>query len=316
MENLNGKTAFITGGASGIGLAIAKACGKEGMNIIIADLRQNAIDEALPILKENGWPAVGIRLNVTDRAAYAKAVEDAVAAFGNIHLLVNNAGINAERGLLWEVSTSGTDLALSIIITAVLNGIRAVVPHMLEHGEVACVASTASKAGLLAAPQSGLYNLAKAAIISTMETLAEELEGTNVSASVFCPGLYKTNLRTSTNEVAAALLGDVEKVPSPPPQTGADRPLLPSQMVSVEDKDKIARHPDEAGERFIRGIKRGDLYILTHSEFKKGFKARADAILRAFPDEAPDELYVKSFEDLVYNPVFDKQTQVPAFKKG
>ena len=98
MENLRGKTAFITGGASGIGLGIAKAFAKEGMNIVIADMRQNAIDETLQLFEENGWPAFGVQLDVSDRAAYTKAVDAAEAKFGNIHLLVNNAGIGCTGG--------------------------------------------------------------------------------------------------------------------------------------------------------------------------------------------------------------------------
>ena len=107
MEQLTGKTAFITGGASGLGLGIAKACAKEGMNIVIADFRQKAIDEALPIFRDNGWTAHGIRLDVTDRAGYVKAADEAEAIFGKIHVLVNNAGIGIREGKVWEDDIQG-----------------------------------------------------------------------------------------------------------------------------------------------------------------------------------------------------------------
>ena len=309
MENLKGKTAFITGGASGIGLGIAKACAKEGMNVVIADMRQSAIDEVLPIFKENNWPAIGIRLSVTDRQAYSKAADEAEAAFGNIHLLINNAGIGCAGGPLWEVSHKETDLAISVNLTGVLNGIQEILPRMLRHGEGGHIVSTASKAALIPVPGCGLYNVTKQAVVGIMETLALDLDGTNVGASVFCPGGYETNLGKSSFEVTAELLGETSKLPPPPPPKDGE------EMPIIEGWDEVIRSADDAGERVVRGVKRGDLYILTHSEFKKGFESRANAILRAFPDEIPNKRYSEVFPLLTYNPVFDKQTQVPALHK-
>jgi len=310
MENLKGKTAFITGGASGLGLGIAKACAKEGMNVVIADMRQSALDEALTIFKENGWPALGLKLNVTDRGAYKKAADDAEAAFGSIHLLVNNAGIGCTGGPLWAVTPQETDLALSVNLTGVLNGIQEIVPRMLRHGEGGHIVSTASKAALIPVPGCGLYNLTKQAVVAIMETLAEDLAGTNIGASVFCPGGYRTNLGKSSIEITAELLCDAPKqAPPPPPKDGGAPP-------SLKDWDEVMRSPEDAGERVVRGIKRGDLYILTHSEFKKGFEARANAILRAFPDETPNPRYGEIFPMLTYNPIFDRQTQVPALERS
>ena len=307
MENLKGKTAFITGGASGIGLGIAKACAGEGMNVVIADMRQSAIDEALPLFKDNNWPVLGLQLDVTDRKAYAKAADDAEAAFGNIHLLVNNAGIGCANGPLWEVSHKETDLAVSVNLIAVLNGIQTIVPRMLGHGEDSHIVSTASKAALLPVPRCGLYNVTKHAVVTMMETLAMDLKGTNVGSSAFCPGGYHTNLGKSSAEVTAALLGEAVKAPPPPPppKDGEARP-------SREGWDEVIRSADDAGVRVVRGVKRGDLYILTHSEFKRGVESRFNAITKAFPDETPNPRYSEVFPFLTYNDVFDEQTQVPA----
>ena len=307
MENLKGKTAFITGGASGIGLGIAKACAKEGMNVVIVDLRQSAIDEALPIFEENNWKAIGINLDVTDRDAYAIAADKAEAAFGNIHLLVNNAGIGCANGPLWSVSFKETDLALKVNLAAVLNGIQTIVPRMLKHGEDSHIVSTASKAALLPVPGCGLYNLTKHAVVTIMETLAMDLVGTNIGSSAFCPGGYSTNLGLSSRVVTETILG--EKVepppPPPPPKDGeAPRPMM--------DWSEVIRSPDDAGERVVRGVKRGDLYILTHAEFKDGVESRVNSILRAFPEEVPNPRYSEIFPMLTYNEIFDKQTQVPA----
>ncbi|SHI07932.1 NADP-dependent 3-hydroxy acid dehydrogenase YdfG [Sporobacter termitidis DSM 10068] len=309
MENLTGKTAFITGGASGLGLGIAKACAKAGMNIVIADFRQQAIDEALPAFKENGWPAHGIQLDVTDRAAYVKAADEAEAVFGKLHVLVNNAGIGIPEGKVWEDDFKDVDLAIDVNYRGVLNGIMTIVPRILKHGEGGHVVSTASKAGLVPVPGFTLYNSLKMAVVTVMETLACDLQGTGVGASVFCPGPFQTNLGLSSGEVRAKHLG-VELPPfAPPPPKDGEAP--PPQA----DFTKIIRYPEEAGERVVRGIRRGDLYIITHADFKKGWDARAAAVSRAFPDEPLSDDFQKVFSILTYNPVFEKQTQVPAFEK-
>ena len=309
MDKLNGKTAFITGGASGIGRGIAKACAKEGMNVVIVDMRQSAIDETMQIFKENNWPVHGICFDVTNREAYKKAADEAESVFGNIHLLANNAGIGCANGPLWAVSDKETDLAVEVNIVAILNGIQTMVPRMLAHGESSHVVSTASKAALLAVPGCGLYNATKQAVVGIMETLAMDLVGKNVGASVFCPGGFTTNLGQSSRIVTEAHLGDAAAPPPPPPPPPKDGVAPP--MASWEE---VMRSPDDAGVRVVRGVKRGDLFILTHAEFKKGVEARFNAILRAFPEEIPNPRYGEIFPMLLYNEIFDKQTQVPALE--
>lgn len=303
MENLCGKTAFITGGASGIGLGIAKAFADEGMNLIIADLRQRAIDEALPYFEQRGVNAIGVKLNVADRADYKRAVGEALEHFPSIHVLVNNAGIGCAHGPLWEVGAEDTDFALEVNLKGVLNGIQLLVPHMLAHGEGGHIVSTASKAALIPVAGCGLYNVTKQAVLAITETLAEDLEGTSVAASVLCPGPCSSNLGMSSAEVEAEVLG--RELPPPP---NFERP----EGEEPVDFTKIFHTPEDMGRRVVRGIKRSDLYILTHSEFKAGFEERANAICRAFPDEAPGSELGKYFGMLLQNDVFNKQTQVPA----
>jgi len=309
MKDLKNKTAFITGAASGLGLGIAKACAKEGMNIIIADFRQEAIDEVLPLFKENGWPVHGIRLDVTDREAYVGAADEAEAVFGNIHLLVNNAGIGHTEGKIWETGYEDIDFFININYTSILNGIKTILPRILKHGEGGHVVSTSSKNGLI--PLSGmvLYNSTKRAVMAIMETLAIDLEGTGVGASVFCPGPFQTNLGKTTDELRKKHLG------SPYPPADMSRMRKMRENMPKFEPGSLERSPDEAGERVVRGIKRGDLFILTHAEWKKGWEAHAAAVTRAFPDEVPNEVFMQVFSRNVANPIYDTQTQVPAFKK-
>jgi len=314
MIDLKGKTAFVTGGASGIGLGIAKAFAKEGCNVVIADLREAAIEEALPQIDA---PKLGVKLDISNRESFKAAADAAEKEFGKIHFLINNAGIAGASGPLWSVGADSTDFAVRVNIVGILNGIQEVVPRMLAHGEGGYVVSTASKAGLIPVPGCGLYNLTKSAVIALTETLASDLpEG--YGAGVLCPGPFTTNLGRSGAEVEAELTGkpapSMAPPPPPPPSDDAAPPPPPPPAMDI-DFSRIMRNPDEAGERVVRGIKRGDLYILTHSEFKVGYEQRTDAILRAFPDEEPYDGFAKVFGILVNNPVFDKQTQVPALEK-
>lgn len=313
MENLKGKTAFITGGASGLGLGIAKACAKEGMNIVIADLRQPAIDEALKIFKENNWPAIGVQLDVTDREGYVKAADKAEEAFGKIHLLVNNAGVGVPETKVWLDSYELIDFTIDVTYKGVLNGIKTILPRILAHGEGGHVVSTASQSGLVPVPGFTLYNSLKMAVVTVMETLANDLVGTNVGSSVFCPGPFSTNLGQSTANTMSVHGVSFERPAPPKPKDGENPPAPPAPPADI-DFSRIVRSIDEAGSRVVRGIKRGDLYILTHSDFKPAWEARANAIARAYPDEPETPGFKQVFSMLAYNPIFDTQKPVPAWK--
>ena len=302
MDNLTGKTAFVTGAASGIGLGIAKACGRAGMKVVIADVRRKAIDEVLPFFKEKGWPAHGIQLDVTDREAYAKAADEAEAVFGKIHVLVNNAGVEVPMGPVWQSSFKDCDFIVGVNILGSLNGIITILPRILKHGEGGHVVSTASQSGLSVVPGAALYCMTKAGIVGLMETLASELKGTNVGASSFCPGPVLGNLKNTTKEVRPAhLLNDTAATPPPPaPSAGTGAPKV--------NFDKYLMSAEEAGERVIRGIRRNDLYIVTHSEFKDVMQAKTGALMRAYPDQPVSEEMKNLFSFLTSNPVYDTQT--------
>ena len=186
-------------------------------------------------------------------------------------------------------------------------GIKTIVPRILSHGEGGHVVTTSSKNGLIPLPGMVLYNSTKRAVMAIMETLAIDLKGTGVGASVFCPGPFKTNLNTTTNELRTKVLGAPFKPAAPMPKPDLD--------MSKIDFSKLERSADEAGERVLRGIERGDLFILSHSEWKPGWEAHAAAVTRAFPEEAPDETFMQVFRLNTYNPIYDEQTQVPAYKK-
>jgi len=306
MENLEGKVAFITGGASGIGLGIAKACAKHGMKVVIVDSRQDALDEAMKYFKEKHYSALPIKLDVTDRAAYALAADEAEKVFGKIHVLVNNAGV-ASGGLAQNCTFKDWDFSVGVNITGVANGLVIVLPRILKHGEGGHVVSTSSTAGFCAVNGNIIYNTTKYAIAGMMETLAGELMGTNVGASVLIPGPTTTNLGPSTFANRPEHLRNEGQTWPPQPPPGAPR----RQMPNFEEMRKIFMDPVETGERVVRGIRRNDIFIHTHPEFKAGYLARNDAVIRAIPDEPVNEVrrdMIRKMGTLGYNPVYERQT--------
>ncbi len=298
MENVEGKVAFITGGASGIGLGIAKVFVKNGMKVIIADLRQDALNEAMAQFKDSGGSVHPIKLDVTDRQAYKLAADEAETVFGKIHVLVNNAGIGS-GGPLQNATFKDWDYGIGVNIGGVINGIVIIVPRILKHGEGGHVLATSSTAGQFAVGGAGIYNTTKFAVTGMMETLATDLQGTGVGASVLYPGPTTTNLGVSTQENRPEHLKN-ENEPAP-----GDRPQRPPVDTSVY------MDPLEMGERVLRAIKRNDLFIITHPEFRDGIVARNEALLRAVPDEPPNQKrheVLKAFGTLLYNPIYEKQT--------
>ncbi|MDR2606490.1 MAG: SDR family NAD(P)-dependent oxidoreductase [Oscillospiraceae bacterium] len=309
MKNLQGKTAIVTGGASGIGNGIAKALGRAGCNIVIIDARQEAIDAALPFFANKGYPAVGIQLDVTDRDGWEKTADTIEARFGDIHILVNNAGVAAGSGKIWEGSYKDWDFISGINIDGVYNGIHTIVPRILKHGGEGHVVSTSSTGGAFAVSGSGFYCTTKFAVAGMMECLASDLEGTNIGASAFFPGPVNSNLGMSSAQVRPDKYKDNKAAVTPPPEAGSSDEAPPP--FAFMDFTKIFMTPEEVGERVVRGIRRNDLFIWTHPEFKAGMAVRNKAIIEAFPDEPINENRansLKMFGTLTYNPVYESQT--------
>lgn len=306
MKNLQGKTAVITGGASGIGNGIAKALGRAGCNIAIIDARQAAIDAAAPWFESRGYPICGIQLDVTDRNGWTSAADQIETVFGKIHILVNNAGVAAGSGKLWSGSYPDWDFITGINIGGVFNGIKTIVPRILAHGEEGHVVTTSSTGGAFAVDGSAFYCVTKYAAAGLAECLAADLKGTAVGSSAFFPGPVNSNLGVSS----AAVRPDKYKT-EPDISTVENSDAANTPADGFPDFSKIFMTPEEVGERVVRGIKRGDLFIWTHPEFKAGMAIRNKAIIDAFPDEPINERRanaLKMFGTLTYNALYEGQT--------
>ncbi len=311
MKDIKGKVAFITGGASGIGLGIAKACAKYGMKVVIADSRQDALDEAMKYFNEKKLPVHPIKLDVTDREAYARAADEAERVFGKIHVLVNNAGV-ASGGPVQNMTYKDWDFSMSVNVGGAINGLVTILPRIIKHGEGGHIVATSSTGGLAAVGGVVTYNTTKFALAGMMETAATDLQSLNIGASVLVPGPTTTNLGPSTfANRPEKYRNEGQAWPPQPPKPPPGQP--PLKMPPMPDFSKIFMDPVEMGERVIRGIRRNDLFIITHPEFKAGFNVRNEAIMRACPDEPLNtQRYemLKNMGSLVYNPIYDKQTQV------
>src|SRR3990172_5520214 len=222
MEEIRGKVAFITGGASGIGLGIAKVFAANGMKVVIADMRQDALDEAMSYFKRARQPVHPIKLDVTDRKAYAQAADETESVFGKIHVLINNAGVGVTGGPLQFTTYKDWDYGLGVNIGGVVNGLITVLPRILKHGEEGHVVSTSSTAGFFAVGNCAIYNTSKFAVTAIMETLATDLQGTRVGVSVLYPGPTATNLGVSTQANRPAHLRNEASAVPPPPRAGGE----------------------------------------------------------------------------------------------
>ncbi len=287
MQEVAGKTAFVTGGASGIGLGMATAFAAAGMNVVIADLRRDHIETALEAL--DGKPVHAIELDVTDRDGFARAADEAEGAFGHVHVLCNNAGMGI-LGPVTEARYDDWDWGLGVLIGGVVNGIQAFLPRMREHGEGGHIVNTSSMAGVLPIPGAAIYITAKAALIGLSEALRSELAGEGIGVSAFCPGPVQTNIReggrTRPEQYADSGYTELER-------DLEGRPNSPLWM-----------DPVECGERVLAGIRNDDLYIFTHREFREGAEERFQAMLASFPDEPRNEERAKEIDFLLSNPIF------------
>jgi NAD(P)-dependent dehydrogenase (short-subunit alcohol dehydrogenase family) len=302
MENLEGKVAFITGGASGIGLGIAKACVNAGMKVVISDIRQDHLDEAVELFQQVGRQKSvhAIRLDVTDRDALAQAANETERVFGNIHLLVNNAGVGI-LGPVKQAKFGDWDWGLGVLLGGVVNGIQIFLPRLLKHGEGGHIVNTSSMAGVLPLPGSSIYCTAKGAVVALSEALRGELAADNIGVSAFCPGPVSTNIREAGRTRPEKYRKDsgyaqLEKQLQ-------QRPNSPNWM-SIE----------ECGERVLRGIRNNDLYIFTHREFKEGVAERMEAMVASFPKEEINRERAKEIASLTSNPIFKQASSKSAGK--
>jgi len=290
MQEVKDKVAFITGGASGIGLGMATVFSRAGMKVVIADVRADHLDQALAQLK--GAVVHGIQLDVTDRQAMARAADEAERVFGMVEVLCNNAGIGI-GGPLKLATYDDWDWTLGVNLGGVVNGVQTFLPRMLAHGQGGHIVNTSSMSGILPHAGAGLYITAKFAVVGLSEALRTELAEENIGVSVFCPGPVRTNIAESG-----------ETRPARYAQTG----YAETDKARGRFDTSLFMDPVKVGEKVLNGILRNDLYIFTHPEFRDGIRSRCDALMAAVPDEEPDPKRVAVIRFLLSNPIYAPKT--------
>jgi len=215
MKDLEGKVAVVTGGAGGIGRALAEELLAEGVKVVIADVQQELLDAAVGELTDRG-EVTGLRTDVTDPASVEALADHTYATFGACHILCNNAGVGAPSALAWETTVNDWKWVHSVNVMGVVNGVLAFVPRMIAAGEPGHVVNTSSgDGGISPMPAASVYAASKAAVTTFTECLASQLEseGTNLRASIFYPsgGLLRTGLWESDKTRPDALAREVPR---------------------------------------------------------------------------------------------------------
>lgn len=272
MIDFKGTVAFITGGASGAGFGQAQVFGEAGCRIVIADIRRDALDEAVAELAGRGIEAHGIRLDISNRAAYAEAADEVEAVFGGPpQLLFNTAGVNS-FGPLEKATYEDFDWIFGVNLHGVINGIQTFLPRMIATGRAGHIVTTASMAGFEGSPTAGIYSATKAAVINLMESYALTLPKYGIGASVLCPASIRSNI-ADAQQTRPAHLAKNSGFRSDEEFIELQRQLYSGGM----DPVVLAQHVKKA-------IENNDLYILPYPETKEGIQAHFDRILEAFAD--------------------------------
>ncbi|MGZ3269060.1 MAG: SDR family NAD(P)-dependent oxidoreductase [Croceibacterium sp.] len=301
MKDVADKTAFVTGGASGIGLGMAKVFAWAGMNVVAADVREDHIAAAHDVIAEEGLSdrVRFLRLDVTDRAAFDAAADEAEAMFGKLHVLCNNAGIGLLKPIT-KASEADWDWAIDVNLNSMFNGVKAVLPKIRAHGEGGHVVNTASMAGVLQYSQAGVYVTTKFAVVGFSEALRAELAPEGIGVSAFCPGGVRTNIREYEKTRPERYAAEAETPNGQPPGfnfSDEQRAQLASLTAS----------PEEAAELVLQGIRDNALYIFTAPEFRAGVEERFEAIRRALgEDKAREALALELIPGLVGSPIYNE----------
>jgi NAD(P)-dependent dehydrogenase (short-subunit alcohol dehydrogenase family) len=269
LPDLRGKTAVVTGGASGIGRGIAIRLIGEGMQVVIADIEESALSATAADIG-----ATGITVDVSDADSVQALALDAVDRLGTVHVVCNNAGVGPMAPIA-SLTMDDWHWMIGVNLYGVIHGVQAFLPMLESNPDGGHIVNTASMAGLVAPPRLGAYSVTKYGVVALTEVLAAELAaaGSKVGASVLCPGTVSTNISTSSR--------------NRPPRFG--RGGLADVDIALEHNPAHSWiTPEQAGDVVVRAIKRGDLYALTHPDWYAMVEQRHQAIATAFRQAAED----------------------------
>lgn len=271
MSKFSGKTAVISGGAEGIGLSIAKALGEQQMNIVLADIDQENLQKAAVELEAAGIPVLAVALDVADEAQWQAAADQAIARFGKVHMVVNNAGVGGDSGPIEIQEKKGWQWALDVNLMGVVYGAKVMVPLIKQQGEGGWVINVASMAGMGGVPFSGAYTATKAAVVALSESWAGELHRKGIYVSVLCPAFVQTRIYDSERNRPQQYQSETSNA--------ADENSFSSKTKQMVDS---GIEVSIVGKRVVEALNDGEFYIFTHPTYRAVMQQRSDAIDAAF----------------------------------
>ena len=269
MDPFKDRVAVITGGAGGIGMAMARAFAARGARVVLADLDAAALRGAVEMLTAGGAQALGVPTDVTKLESVHALADATVQRFGAVHIVCNNAGV-ATFGLIANATHRDWQFTMSVNFWGVVHGVETFVPRLLEQGSGGHIVNTASMAGLVGMQWLGIYSASKFAVVGLTEALQRELKPAGVGVSVLCPMIVATNINENSMRMRPPEL-----------RNPGEEALLPS---AGEMKGGTIP-PEEVGRRVVRAIERNDLYILTHPEQRDFLRRRAAKLDAMFEPE-------------------------------
>ncbi|HTZ66848.1 MAG TPA: SDR family NAD(P)-dependent oxidoreductase [Roseiarcus sp.] len=273
MKDLAGKTAFVTGAASGIGLGIAGALAQAGVKVILCDIEEAALAKAVEGLKRTNADVDGIKADVSLKPELKAAADATIARYGKVHILVNNAGVGG-GGPYGAWTEAGWNWTLGVNLMAVIWGIEIFGPLIEQHGEGGHIVSTASIAGLISGGGNVTYNVSKYGVVALSEGLRAELAPRGIGVSVLCPGFIRTQIMDSLRNLP-------ERFPRPSDERLAA--MRSSDMFKfIQERVSHGIDPLYVGELVREGIENDWPYIFTDVEFEPLIEARFAAIKQGF----------------------------------
>jgi NAD(P)-dependent dehydrogenase (short-subunit alcohol dehydrogenase family) len=277
MKDFAGKVAFVSGAASGIGLALAEALGRAGMKVMIADINAAELTDARDRLRSSGITAESIVLDVSSRKEMQAAALATIAHYGKVHVCCNNAGVGVV-GMMGTVAERDWDWIIDVNLKGIINGMEVFTPLILSHGEGGHIVNTSSMAGLVTTPGREPYNMTKHAIVAMSEGWRGQLGPQGVGVSVLCPSAVRTRIGESERNKPARYAGKAAPDPARAP--------VPNVFGHMMEPETLAA-------RVLEAIRDDELYIITHPELKAQAEERFQRILAAF-DTAADSPALKA----------------------
>ena len=271
MKDFQGKTAVVTGAASGIGRALAEKCIQEGMKVVLADVEENALNKAADELKALGGDVLAVQTDVSNAEQVEALAQKAFAAYNAVHLLFNNAGVGAGT-TVWDSSLADWQWVLGVNLWGIIHGIHYFVPRMLAQNEPGYVVNTASSEGVVTHAGLGIYRTSKHAAVSLTETLALELaeRGANIKVSVLCPEWVNTRILESERNRPDTL------------QNTGEQPITPEMLTAIQTLYQAIQRglpPAQVAAIVFDAIREEKFYIFTHPTTKIGAQVRMEDLI-------------------------------------